>query len=70
MISWDALDQEGRDPAGVVASAKSFGLANGMSYSVGSAASRTMSGLTKSGDPFTKSELDELVTFGQLKSTI
>jgi LuxR family transcriptional regulator, quorum-sensing system regulator SdiA len=53
-IDWDAL--EAQDTAGVMVDAKRFGLFNGWSYAVGPASSRTISGHTKSGAPFTPEE--------------
>ncbi len=50
LLIWDEYD--GPDEAGVLAAARAHGLHNGMTYSVGPAASRTISGLTCSAGPF------------------
>ena len=57
-VRWDDLSEQ--DPAGVLSDAKTFGLANGWTYSVGPAASRTISGHTKSGADFTPAEVATL----------
>ena len=57
-VRWD--DRSEQDPAGVLSDAKTFGLANGWTYSVGPAASRTISGHTKSGADFTPAEVATL----------
>jgi LuxR family transcriptional regulator, quorum-sensing system regulator SdiA len=53
-ITWDDLAPH--DTGGVLADAKRFGLTNGWTYSVGEMDSRTISGLTKSGAPFTEAD--------------
>jgi LuxR family transcriptional regulator, quorum-sensing system regulator SdiA len=62
-VDWDALKEQ--DIEGVLSDAKRFGLSNGWTFSVGPAASRTISGHTKSGAPFTAEErrkIEALVT--------
>jgi LuxR family transcriptional regulator, quorum-sensing system regulator SdiA len=62
-VDWDALAD--LDTAGVLSDAKTFGLHNGWTFAVGPATSRTISGLTKSGVPFTPEErrlIEALVT--------
>ena len=56
MVLWDDLP----DSAGVMRDAKSFGLTNGWTYSVGPAASRTISGCTKSGADFTPAQIEDV----------
>ena len=53
-VDWDAL--KAQDAEGVLSDARKFGLFNGWSMSVGPATSRTISGHTKSGAPFTADE--------------
>lgn len=57
-VLWDDLAEQ--DTAGVLSDAKSFGLMNGWTYSVGPANSRTISGHTKSGADFTDQQSAEL----------
>jgi LuxR family transcriptional regulator, quorum-sensing system regulator SdiA len=52
----DWVDMAANDPAGVLTDAKKFGLLNGWSLSVGPAASRTITGHSKAGAPFTAAE--------------
>ncbi|MES2142985.1 MAG: autoinducer binding domain-containing protein [Pseudomonadota bacterium] len=62
-VDWDMLEPQ--DSAGVMADAKRFGLFNGWTFAVGPATSRTISGHTKSGLPFTAEErrkIEALVT--------
>ncbi len=62
-VDWDALDE--LDNEGVLSDAKRFGLSNGWTFAVGPASSRTISGHTKSGAPFTADErrtIEALVT--------
>jgi LuxR family transcriptional regulator, quorum-sensing system regulator SdiA len=62
-VDWDALAD--LDTAGVLSDAKTFGLHNGWTFAVGPATSRTISGHTKSGAPFTPGErsmIEALVT--------
>ncbi len=63
MVRWDDLAEQ--DPAGVLSDAKTFGLANGWTYSVGPAASRTISGHTKSGADFTPAQVATLQSLVQ-----
>jgi LuxR family transcriptional regulator, quorum-sensing system regulator SdiA len=57
-VLWDDLSEQ--DSAGVLTDAKGFGLTNGWTYSVGPAASRTISGHTKSGADFTTDQVATL----------
>jgi LuxR family transcriptional regulator, quorum-sensing system regulator SdiA len=59
-VDWDALTEQ--DTEGVLSDAKRFGLANGWTFSVGPATSRTISGHTKSGKPFTPQERHTITT--------
>jgi len=59
MIYWNDLKES--DPNGVLTKADSFGLKNGITYATGDVASRTITGWTKSGEPFTQDEINELV---------
>ncbi len=62
-VDWG--DLAAQDTAGVMADAQRFGLLNGWSFAVGPASSRTISGHTKSGAPFTPQErhkIEVLVT--------
>jgi LuxR family transcriptional regulator len=45
-VDWDALS--GQDPEGVIAAARSYGLTNGWTYSVGAATSRSLASMTSS----------------------
>lgn len=57
-VEWESL--VGQDPMGVIAAAKAHGLTNGWTYSVGSASSRTIAGLPRSGAPFSAAERGEM----------
>lgn len=57
-VEWESLT--GQDPAGVIAAAKAHGLTNGWTYAVGSASSRTIAGLPRSGAPFSAAERAEM----------
>ncbi|WP_176438445.1 autoinducer binding domain-containing protein [Actibacterium lipolyticum] len=57
-VLWDDLMDD--DDAGVLAKAKSFGLNNGVTYATGPISSRTISGFTRNGPPFSKEELDAM----------
>ncbi len=59
-VDWDALAEQ--DTAGVLVDAKRFGLFNGWSFAVGPATSRTISGHTKSGMPFSPEERRKIET--------
>jgi LuxR family transcriptional regulator, quorum-sensing system regulator SdiA len=59
-VEWASL--VGQDPEGVIADAVAHGLANGWTYSVGPASSRTIAGLPRSGPPFTAAERAEMAT--------
>ena len=58
LVVWDSLLDQ--DPAGVLTMASDYGLRNGITYSTGPVESRTISGMTKSGAPFTQDAIDEL----------
>jgi LuxR family transcriptional regulator, quorum-sensing system regulator SdiA len=62
-VLWDDLSEQ--DTSGVLSDAKSFGLMNGWTYSVGLASSRTISGHTKSGADFTPDQVATLQTLVQ-----
>jgi LuxR family transcriptional regulator, quorum-sensing system regulator SdiA len=57
MVEWSELTES--DPKGVFAAASSHGLLNGLTYSTGGTASRTISGHTRCGPAFTQAERDE-----------
>ena len=57
-VLWDDLMDE--DDAGVLAKAKTFGLNNGVTYATGSISSRTISGFTRNGAPYSKDELESM----------
>lgn len=59
LVVWDSLADV--DEAKVLVAARDHGLRNGITYATGSPSSRTITGWTKSGDPFTQAELDDLV---------
>ncbi len=59
MVWWDDLADQ--DPAGVLRDARAFGLLNGWTYSMGEAASRTISGITRSGPAFTETEVQHII---------
>lgn len=59
VVVWDNLMDQ--DPAGVLTKAAEFGLRNGITSSTGPVDSRTISGLTRSGDPFSQAEIDEML---------
>jgi LuxR family transcriptional regulator, quorum-sensing system regulator SdiA len=54
---WD--DLAANDPAGVVASARAFGLSHGVSFAIGPSTSRTIGSVTRS-TPFSADELDTM----------
>lgn len=56
----DWRDLEAQDPAGVMADAAAHGLHHGLTYATGPAASRTITGFTRSTGPFTPAERAEL----------
>lgn len=57
-INWaDLADQ---DPEGVLTAARAHGLHNGWTYATGSATSRTIAGLTKTGADFTADQRAEI----------
>ena len=56
----DWADLVAQDEAGVIADAAAHGLLNGLTHGVGPAASRTISGLTRSTGPFTAAERADL----------
>lgn len=58
LVRWDALLED--DPHQVLAKSREFGLRNGVTFAVGPASSRTISGFTRSGDPFDEEDLDVL----------
>lgn len=51
-VYWDDLP----DPEGILTKAKSFGIHNGVTCSVGPASSRTISGFSRSSGPFSTQE--------------
>ena len=53
-VIWDSLADQ--DPEGVLVAARAHGLFNGWTYAVGPATSRTISGFTRSGAPFSDAE--------------
>lgn len=53
-------DLSGQDPEGVIAAAESFGLTHGWTYAVGPAVSRTIAGLTRSGQAHDAAEVAEI----------
>lgn len=57
-VEWATLVD--RDPEGVIADAIAHGLTNGWTYSLGTASSRTIAGLPRSGANFSAAERDEL----------
>jgi LuxR family transcriptional regulator, quorum-sensing system regulator SdiA len=57
-VEWASLVD--RDPEGVIADAVAHGLTNGWTYSVGTASSRTIAGLPRSGANFSNAERDAL----------
>lgn len=57
-VRWDDLGAQ--DAMGVLQDAKTFGLTNGWTYSVGPASSRTIAGLTKSGDDFSPDQIENV----------
>jgi LuxR family transcriptional regulator len=57
-VVWNTLTDS--DPEGVIAAAVSFGLTHGWTYSVGSASTRTIAGLTRSGRAHTDDEVAEI----------
>ena len=59
LVWWDDLANQ--DPAGVLRDAKLFGLHNGWTYSMGEAASRTITGITRSGPAFTDTEVETII---------
>ncbi len=58
LIRWDDITLS--DEHKVMASARKFGLSNGLTYALGPASSRTISGLTKTGAPFTPDQVTEM----------
>lgn len=57
-VEWAALTNA--DPEGVIAAAVSFGLTHGWTYAVGSASTRTIAGLTRSGRAHSAEEVAEI----------
>ena len=57
-VEWATLTD--RDPQGVIADAVAHGLANGWTYAVGPASSRSIAGLTRAGPAFTVAERTDL----------
>lgn len=60
-VRWRDLD----DPKGILKEAESFGLTNGLTCSVGPASSRSISGFTRSGAPFSDAEVGYLLEVTQ-----
>lgn len=60
-IHWDDLHD--KDPAGVLSTARDFGLQNGVSLAMGGQQSRTITGLTRSHSRFTQPEIDEFTAW-------
>ena len=58
-VWWDDLADQ--DPEGVLRDAKAFGLMNGWTYSMGESTSRTITGITRSGEKFTTDEVDQII---------
>ncbi len=58
-IEWNSLVDQ--DPEGVIAAAVSFGLTNGWTYATGTASTRTIAGLTRSGGPFSPEDVAEII---------
>jgi LuxR family transcriptional regulator, quorum-sensing system regulator SdiA len=56
-VFWDDLEKD--DSAGVVQSARKFGLSHGISFAIGPVESRTIGSVTRSA-PFTTTEVDEM----------
>ncbi len=59
IVWWDDLADQ--DPAGVLRDAKAFGLLNGWTYSMGEAASRTITGITRSAPAFSDAEVKTII---------
>ncbi len=57
-VNWDTLVS--KDPEGVLAAARAHGLFNGWTYSVGPRTSRTITGHTRSGPPFSEAEFAQI----------
>lgn len=57
-VDWNTLTDQ--DPEGVISSAVAFGLTNGWTYATGPAGSRTIAGLTRSGEPFSAEDVKEI----------
>jgi LuxR family transcriptional regulator len=58
MIAWDTITDA--DEAKVLEHAREFGLENGISLAIGPGNSRTIAGLTRSGAPFSESDIQEM----------